>query len=183
MRKMLVGLSLFLVLPLAQAQTYLNATGSPTFNTPEAVELGYVNLANGNLHLAVPFGSWPQRGAIGLSAGMVYDSRIWQIVDGQWQPVRRTGQYRKVGIYHSGYGLWNISGHALFFGGLGGGIRWALRGSPEGVGGFIGGLALGAAIGAGEAAYDFYHNMSEIDAGYMQRVVDCHSAHPLGQCK
>ena len=81
MRKMLVGLSLFLVLPLAQAQTYLNATGSPTFNTPEAVELGYVNLANGNLHLAVPFGSWPQRGAIGLSAGMVYDSRIWQIVE------------------------------------------------------------------------------------------------------
>src|SRR5690242_17508208 len=86
MRKTLVLLSLLLCSTFFQAQTYLNATGSPTFNTPESVELGYINLANGNLHLQLPFGSWPQRGAIGFSAGMVYDSRIWQIVNNQWQP-------------------------------------------------------------------------------------------------
>src|SRR5438874_6060509 len=68
------------------AQNYLLSTGAPTFLTAEPVELGYINLGNGNLHLSVPFGSFPQRGAIPFSAGMVYDSRIWQVVNNAWQP-------------------------------------------------------------------------------------------------
>jgi hypothetical protein len=86
MKNALLGFC-FLLLPIIiQAQTYLNATGSPTFNTPAELEMGFVNLGNGNLHLEIPFKSFPQRGAIPLNVGMVYDSRIWQIVNGAWQP-------------------------------------------------------------------------------------------------
>jgi YD repeat-containing protein len=72
-----------------RAQTYLNATGSPTFVTPVKVENGFVNTANGNLHLEIPLGTFPQRGRIRLTAKMVYDSRIWQVVtngSSSWQP-------------------------------------------------------------------------------------------------
>jgi hypothetical protein len=79
-------LAVFVFCSFTYAQTYLNATGAPTFSVPASVELGYVNLSNGNLHLNVPFGVFPQRGAIGFSAGMIYDSRIWQVVNNQWQP-------------------------------------------------------------------------------------------------
>jgi len=42
-----------------QAQTYLNATGMPTFVTGSKVENGFINLGNGNLHLEIPLGSFP----------------------------------------------------------------------------------------------------------------------------
>ena len=62
---------------LAFAQDYLQAPGSPTFATTEPIELGFVNLANGNLHLEVPIASFPQRGGSALTYKLVYDSRIW----------------------------------------------------------------------------------------------------------
>jgi RHS repeat-associated protein len=80
-------LSLF-ALP-ANAQQYLAQTGTPTFTTAEPVELGYVNVGNGNLHLEIPISSSPQRGSRPLVEKLVYDSRIWQIVSGSsnsWQP-------------------------------------------------------------------------------------------------
>jgi hypothetical protein len=40
--------------------------------------MGLINLTNGNLHLDVPLGSFPQRGSQGFSATLSYDSRIWQ---------------------------------------------------------------------------------------------------------
>src|SRR5712671_8123659 len=77
---------MFLLACVCQAQTYLNATGIPTFATTSKVENGFVNLGNGNLHLEIDLGTFPQRGQIKLGAKLVYDSRIWQVVNGAWQP-------------------------------------------------------------------------------------------------
>jgi hypothetical protein len=77
---------MFLLASACQAQTYLNATGVPTFSTLSTVENGFVNLGNGNLHLEIDLGTFPQRGKVRLTAKLVYDSRIWQVVNGAWQP-------------------------------------------------------------------------------------------------
>jgi len=66
----------------ALAQSYLTQTGSPTFTSAWPVELGYVNVGNGNLHLAMPIDSLPERGSRPFVAALAYDSRIWQIVVG-----------------------------------------------------------------------------------------------------
>src|SRR5207248_2774536 len=68
------------------AQTYVYATGSPTFNTAYPVESGFVNVANGNLHMEIPLASPPQRGSLRVGAKLVYDSRIWKPVSGVWYP-------------------------------------------------------------------------------------------------
>lgn len=98
MKVVLASLSLLFTVIAAQSQTYLNASGSPTFNTPSEVEMGFVNLGNGNLHLEVPYKTFPQRGAIQLNAGMVYDSRLWQIVNGAWQPTNISNSMRERSI-------------------------------------------------------------------------------------
>src|SRR5207245_11016848 len=67
-------------LPAATRAQYLLQTGSPTFTTAEPVELGFVNVANGNLHLEVPLTSVPQRGSVRYAAKLVYDSRIWKTI-------------------------------------------------------------------------------------------------------
>jgi hypothetical protein len=77
---------MFLLVSVCQAQTYLNATGLPTFATTAKIENGFVNLGNGNLHLEINLGSFPQRGKTKLTAKLVYDSRIWHVVNGAWQP-------------------------------------------------------------------------------------------------
>src|SRR5438045_2599520 len=77
----------------AYAQSYIDGTGVPTFTTSQPVELGFVNVANGNLHMELPISSHPQRGALALSEKIVYDSRIWKVVTTgngstkQWQAV------------------------------------------------------------------------------------------------
>ncbi len=71
------------------AQDYLKQTGAPTFTTSQPVELGFVNVPNGNLHLEIPLGFFPQRGGRPFVAKLVYDSRIWRVVTGTsstWQP-------------------------------------------------------------------------------------------------
>jgi len=60
---------------------YLQKTGSPTLAATERVPMGYVNVANGNLHIEIPSVSIPQRGGHASVAKMIYDSRIWKIVD------------------------------------------------------------------------------------------------------
>src|SRR5439155_1501957 len=60
-----------------EAQDYLLQPGAPPFTTESPVELGYVNLANGNLHLEIPLASFPQRGGRQFTASLVYDSRLW----------------------------------------------------------------------------------------------------------
>src|SRR2546423_4870212 len=75
---------------LAFAQDYINGTGAPVFTTSTSVELGFIDLSNGNLHLEIPIASPAQRGPLSVSERLVYDSRIWSILDNGtskvWQP-------------------------------------------------------------------------------------------------
>ena len=68
------------------AQSYIYATGAPSFSTVQPVESGFIDVANGNLHLEIPLASPPQRGSLTASAKLVYDSRIWQPSSGVWWP-------------------------------------------------------------------------------------------------
>src|SRR5579859_2921169 len=64
----------------AVAQSYLDEPGIPAFTTSFPVDRGFINLANGNLHLEIPVATYPQRGNIkALHARLVYDSRLWTI--------------------------------------------------------------------------------------------------------
>jgi len=62
-------------------QDYIYATGHPSFATEIPVENGFINVGNGNLHLEIPLSSLPQRGNISADVKLVYDSRIWHIVN------------------------------------------------------------------------------------------------------
>jgi len=42
--------------PRLSGQDYSTEIGKPTFTSAETIELGYINLANGNLHLEIPLG-------------------------------------------------------------------------------------------------------------------------------
>jgi RHS repeat-associated protein len=73
----------------AAAQGYLYATGNPSFSSQIPVQNGFIDLNNGNLHIELSLVSHPQRGALQLNERLVYDSRIWQIVNNgsqSWQP-------------------------------------------------------------------------------------------------
>jgi|GEM_PF-5613319 len=75
---------------VASGQTgYLYGVGSPTFTTPSPVEMGFVNLANGDFHIEIPILSLPQRGAMPYTAKLVYDSRIWFPAAGVWSLDKR----------------------------------------------------------------------------------------------
>ncbi|HKV28028.1 MAG TPA: hypothetical protein VJN90_07130, partial [Candidatus Acidoferrales bacterium] len=86
---------------VAQAQSYGTASGMPAFVAPEPVELGFTDSANGNLHLEMPFGSYPQRGSKQpLNVKYVYDSSaVWTIACGSfscswWSPYQTTAVWR-----------------------------------------------------------------------------------------
>jgi RHS repeat-associated protein len=64
---------------LAAGQDYVYATGNPMFAVNIPVENGFINVANGNLHLEIPLATHKQRGALSLNEKLVYDSRIWMI--------------------------------------------------------------------------------------------------------
>lgn len=84
------------VLPVkAQTQTYLQSIGVPPFATQIPVEGGWIDAANGDLHIEIPLGSFPQRGGGANQVFLMYDSAIWMIdptVNSTWQPnnVRNT---------------------------------------------------------------------------------------------
>src|SRR6185437_3396587 len=53
----------------AGAQDYIYQTGSPAFSVAQPISRGpyfqgFLNIANGNVHLQIPLGSAPQRGAL-----------------------------------------------------------------------------------------------------------------------
>lgn len=76
-----------LVAVSATAQGYIYDAGTPLYTTAEPVELGFINVANGNLHIEIPLTTSPQRGKRHFSAALVYDSRIWHPTFGpQWTP-------------------------------------------------------------------------------------------------
>ena len=70
----------------ANAQSYLNNLGAPSFTTKLPVESGFINIANGNLHLEIPLGSYPQRGRAEDNIVLMYDSSIWVPNSGVWSP-------------------------------------------------------------------------------------------------
>lgn len=76
----LILLAAFATLPVA-AQNYLYGTGNPTWGINIPIENGFINVANGNVHMEIPIGGQPQRGSLSLTESLVYDSRIWQIVN------------------------------------------------------------------------------------------------------
>jgi RHS repeat-associated protein len=95
----------FLLVNSARCQNYFASTGMPAFSAPEPVELGFVDASNGNLHLSIPLGSYPQRGTNRPEPiTLEYDSNIWAIdpygVNAQWEPISS---------YSSSVGGWNYS--------------------------------------------------------------------------
>ena len=71
----------------AKAQTYLQSVGVPSFATELPVENGFINAANGNLHLEIPLGSFPQRSGAPDKIVLMYDSAIWANPSGTaWTP-------------------------------------------------------------------------------------------------
>jgi RHS repeat-associated protein len=89
-RSLIALLSFIVAVPAAFSQGYIYSSGTPTFTTAEPVELGFLNAGNGNLHLEIPLASFPQRGKVSVSAKLVYDSRIWRVlnngVTSWWDP-------------------------------------------------------------------------------------------------
>ena len=84
-----------------QAQSYVYATGTPSFSTAFPVELGFVDVANGNLHIEIPLASPPQRGSLVATEKLVYDSRIWQPVGGVWSPTNGAGSMLGWQFFHA----------------------------------------------------------------------------------
>lgn len=77
----------------AMAQSYLQNIGVPSFTTKLPVENGFINAANGNLHLEIPLGSFPQRAGSPDKIVMMYDSAIWTTAGGSWQPTNVTDSF------------------------------------------------------------------------------------------
>lgn len=75
-----LALALVAGLPVA-AQNYLYSTGNPVWGINIPIENGFINVANGNLHMEIPIGSQPQRGSLPLTETLIYDSRIWAVVN------------------------------------------------------------------------------------------------------
>src|ERR1700730_3914443 len=69
-----------------QAVDYLQNVGIPAFSALSPVENGYINPANGSLHLEIPLGSFPQRGGGQVKIAFAYDSGIWSQTGGSWVP-------------------------------------------------------------------------------------------------
>src|SRR6266403_3006806 len=50
---------------------------APSCTNADPFPGGFVNVSNGNVHLEIPLGNYPQRGGSALQAAVTYDSRIW----------------------------------------------------------------------------------------------------------
>lgn len=79
-RLLLLALWSAAICPLVAAQSYILETGRPEFRTEVPVEHGFINVANGNLHIELPLVSVPQRGGRQFTAAFVYDSAVWRKV-------------------------------------------------------------------------------------------------------
>lgn len=96
--RVLLGVCLvMLTMHTTHAQSYGTASGMPPFVAPEPVDLGFTDAANGNLHLEISLGSYPQRASKQpLDIKYIYDSNsIWTVACGQfscswWSPYQTT---------------------------------------------------------------------------------------------
>jgi len=110
LRRILISIAMIALMAAASdravAQNYATMTGAPSFSAPEPVELGFVENANGNLHLEFPLGSFPQRGSSQpYSLRLVYDSHIWQIFTGSGSSWGSSGSTIANGWTYSGITL------------------------------------------------------------------------------
>src|SRR5579863_4097141 len=84
--KCLIRLSAFVfalslsTLPKLYGQNYLYGLGSQSWGVNIPIENGFINVANGEIHIEIPLATHGQRGSLALKEALVYDSRIWQIV-------------------------------------------------------------------------------------------------------
>jgi YD repeat-containing protein len=62
-RRFVILIALLCIGRISSGQNYLTSTGSPPFSAPEPSEYGFVDNANGNLYIALPLASYPQRGS------------------------------------------------------------------------------------------------------------------------
>lgn len=77
---LIVLLFCFVTLPLNGQQSFMDEPGIPAFTTAFPVDHGFINLANGNLHLEIPIAAYAQRGnPKALNTRLVYDSRLWMV--------------------------------------------------------------------------------------------------------
>jgi hypothetical protein len=96
----------------ASAQDYLYATGSPVYATSLPIDHGIVNVNNGDVHLEIPIAAKQQRGAFALNEKLIYDSRIWKIVQSgstvSWSPTNVAGS-NGGWVFSSGAGSGNVT--------------------------------------------------------------------------
>jgi RHS repeat-associated protein len=93
-KPLLTVLLLFFATASFGLQSFMDEPGIPAFTTSFPVEHGFINLANGALHLEIPIASYPQRGSkLQYHARLVYDSRVWTFdpnnanqFQSAWQP-------------------------------------------------------------------------------------------------
>src|SRR6266699_1773420 len=65
------------IAPTVRGQNTSDSIGVPPFSELAPIENGYINLSNGDMHLEIPLGSFPQRVGRRFKAELMYDSRIW----------------------------------------------------------------------------------------------------------
>jgi YD repeat-containing protein len=107
---LIISLITAIAVTRADAQNnYLYGTGNPTWGVNIPIENGFINVANGNVHIEIPIGSEPQRGSTSLTESLIYDSRTWQIVSsGSSYSFQSEGGWSFGGTAYGGQGL-NLS--------------------------------------------------------------------------
>jgi hypothetical protein len=82
--------STFLILLFAKLVLAQSSTGFPPLGRIQVGSIDAVNLANTNVHLAIPIISKKGRG-IPFSYSLNWDSTIWMISNGKWAPLANWG--------------------------------------------------------------------------------------------
>jgi RHS repeat-associated protein len=82
LRSFLVAMSVSFITAIAVAQSaqYFTQIGEPNWSATIPIPMGFVNVANGNLHLEIPITSLSQRGGQSVVEKLVYDSIFWQLI-------------------------------------------------------------------------------------------------------
>jgi RHS repeat-associated protein len=103
--RIITAISFLITVPVISAQSYMDQPGIPEFTTAFPVDHGFINIANGALHLEIPIASYPQRGGkLQYNARLVYDSRFWTFDPNAddspngWQPNGVTGYPQPFGV-------------------------------------------------------------------------------------
>lgn len=85
----LICISLAAAPSKAQDTDPLESVGSKVDSTTLPVPSGYVDLANNDLHIEIPVGTFSQRGEQTVEYSLMYDSAIWSQANGShWAPAQ-----------------------------------------------------------------------------------------------